>query len=54
MARNDNNLVARVAGNLQKQLAHVETQWQELIENSNKWQQTIDVILEVCDWLIIL
>ena len=47
-SNNDDNLAARVAGNLQKQLAHVESQWRELMENSNKWQQTIDVILEVC------
>ena len=33
-SRDDNDLVARVTSNLQNQLDHVESQWQELMRNS--------------------
>lgn len=47
-AKQEENLVARAAANLQVQLEHVESQWLELNDNSNKWERTIHNILEVC------
>jgi len=52
MARGDDtNLVARVTTNLQNQLAHVETKWQDLMRNSEKWQKNLNAVLEIVDQL---
>lgn len=46
-SRDDNDLVARVTSNLQNQLDHVESQWQELMRNSEKWQSNLSSVLDV-------
>lgn len=43
----DNKLVVRVAASLREQLSHIESQWQDLQVNSDKWQKTISLVLEV-------
>ena len=44
----DNKLVARVASSLREQLTHIQSQWLELQENTEKWEKTISLVLEVC------
>ena len=43
----DEKLVVRVAGSLREQLTHIQSQWQELQNNTEKWEKTISLVLEV-------
>nr|XP_012563309.1 unnamed protein product [Hydra vulgaris] len=42
LASREDNIVSSV----QEQIEHIETQWQLLMSNSEKWQVTIDTVLE--------
>lgn len=50
----DDKLVVRVATSLREQLTHIESQWQELQVNSDKWEKTISLVLEVSNNLYLL
>jgi len=43
----DDKLVVRVASSLSEQLTHIESQWQDLQNNTDKWEKTISLVLEV-------
>ena len=46
MQRGD-KLVVRVASSLREQLTHIQSQWLDLQNNSDKWEKTISLVLEV-------
>lgn len=48
----ENAMIIRAASNLQKQISHIQTQWSQLIANSEAWQKTIEAVLELLHTLI--
>ncbi|XP_065653209.1 utrophin-like isoform X2 [Hydra vulgaris] len=48
LASREDNIVSSV----QEQIEHIETQWQLLMSNSEKWQVTIDTVLELVNKLV--